>query len=53
MTSEQDKGNVAKPQSAKKGLKVSTNKRFVSSPQTPRTDSPQSAKSITPQSRHS
>ncbi|XP_019095676.1 PREDICTED: 65-kDa microtubule-associated protein 9 [Camelina sativa] len=53
MTSEQDKASVTKPQSAKKGLKVSTNKRFVSSPQTPRTDSPLSAKSITtPQSRH-
>ncbi|XP_019088373.1 PREDICTED: 65-kDa microtubule-associated protein 9-like [Camelina sativa] len=53
VTSEQDKASVTKPQSAKKGLKVSTNKRFVSSPQTPRTDSPMSAKSITtPQSRH-
>ncbi|EOA15100.1 hypothetical protein CARUB_v10028468mg [Capsella rubella] len=52
VTSEQDKASVTKPQSAKKGLKVSTNKRFVSSPQTPRTDSPLSAKSITPQSRY-
>ncbi|KAG7538881.1 hypothetical protein ISN44_As13g025930 [Arabidopsis suecica] len=53
--SEQDKGSVTKPQSAKKGLKVSTNKRFVSSPHTPGTDSPQSAKSnqyFTPLSRH-
>ncbi|KAL1203864.1 65-kDa microtubule-associated protein 9 [Cardamine amara subsp. amara] len=50
VTSEQDKASVTKPQSAKKGLKVSTNKRFVSSP---RTDSPHSAKSITtPLSRH-
>ncbi|AED97586.1 65-kDa microtubule-associated protein 9 [Arabidopsis thaliana] len=56
VTSEQDKGSVTKPQSAKKGLKVSTNKRFVSSPHTPQTDSPHSAKSnqsfSTPLSRH-
>ncbi|XP_024007550.1 65-kDa microtubule-associated protein 9 [Eutrema salsugineum] len=53
VTSEQEKGTPTRPQSAKKSLKVSTNKRFASSsPQTPRTDSPHSAKSITPQSRH-
>ncbi|CAA7035089.1 unnamed protein product [Microthlaspi erraticum] len=49
ITSEQDKGTPTKPQSAKKSLKVATNKRFASSP---RTDSPHSAKSMTSQSRY-
>ncbi|KAF2610331.1 hypothetical protein F2Q70_00011056 [Brassica cretica] len=49
VTSEQDKGTPTRPQSAKKGLKVSTNKRFASSPHT---DSPRSAKSFTSQSRY-
>ncbi|CAG7860329.1 unnamed protein product [Brassica rapa] len=52
VTPEQDKGTPTKHQSAKKSLKVSTNKRFGSSPQTPRSDSPHSAKSFTSQSRH-
>ncbi|CAN8264683.1 unnamed protein product [Cochlearia groenlandica] len=51
VTSEQDRGTPTRPQSAKKSLKVSTSKRFVSSPST---DSPRSAKSVTSQSsRHS
>ncbi|KAL0677780.1 hypothetical protein Bca4012_005761 [Brassica carinata] len=49
VTSEQDKGTPTRPQSAKKGLKVSTHKRFASSPHT---DSPRSAKSFTSQSRY-
>ncbi|XP_013627884.1 PREDICTED: 65-kDa microtubule-associated protein 9 [Brassica oleracea var. oleracea] len=50
VTSEQDKGTPTRPQSAKKGLKVSTDhKRFASSPHT---DSPRSAKSFTSQSRY-
>ncbi|CAH8353961.1 unnamed protein product [Eruca vesicaria subsp. sativa] len=49
VTPEQDKGTPKRPQSAKKGLRVSTNKTFASSPQT---DSPRSAKSFTTQSRY-
>ncbi|CAN7024533.1 unnamed protein product [Brassica oleracea var. botrytis] len=52
VTQEQDKGTPTKHQSAKKSLKVSTNKRFGSSPQTSRSDSPHSAKSFASQSRH-
>ncbi|CAH8387749.1 unnamed protein product [Eruca vesicaria subsp. sativa] len=53
LTPEQDKGTPTKYQSAKKSLTISTNKRFGSSSQTPRTESPHSAKSFTSQSRHS
>ncbi|KAF3568656.1 hypothetical protein DY000_02011494 [Brassica cretica] len=52
VTPEQDKGTPTKHQSSKKSLKVSTNKRFGSSPQTPRSDSPHSAKYFASQSRH-
>ncbi|CAH2043881.1 unnamed protein product [Thlaspi arvense] len=52
VTSEQDKGTPTRPQIAKKALRVSTSKRFATSPQTPQNDSPRSAKSITPLSRH-
>ncbi|KAG2240032.1 hypothetical protein Bca4012_067652 [Brassica carinata] len=53
VTPEQDKRTPTKYQSVKTSLKVSTNKRLGSSPQTSRTESPHSAKSFTSQSRRS